>query len=307
MDMRQLHYFVTVVEQQTFTEAAVALHISQPSLSIAIKKFEEQIGFTLVDRSRRKLTVTKEGERVYLEAKKLLTHVKYVSQEMMRLKSHGPPELSLGIIESVKSWIPKILLSFRKEFKDVRIHLHEILSLQDVEKALTHFTIYLAITNQYIQNKEIAMLPIYEERLVALLPPKHRLKDEEFVTIKDLKQDDFIISREGFQTREDILHAFRKQGITPNIQFEIERFETASSLVKDGLGVTLVPENYVTHTEQHAYHIKHIQSADISRPVYVAYMKHRYVPPIVEAFITLVHTYFQTSSTIKTSQITDMK
>ncbi len=296
MDIRSLHYFITIVEEKTFTEAATKLHISQPSLSTAIKKLEEKIGLTLLDRSTRKLRVTKEGELIYNEAKKLLTHADYVADEMKRLKKEGPPVLSIGLIESSKFWIPKIFPSFREKFQNVRIKLLEILSLEQVENALTHFEIHIAITNQYIQNKEIAIIPIYEERLVALLPPGHPLKHHESVTLADVVKDDFIISKEGFQTREDILHAFRQQGMTPNIQFEIERFETACSLVEDGLGITLLPENYVRYTKHQSYHIKEILDTDISRPVYLAFVKNRYVPPIVETFITLVEDFFHTNN-----------
>lgn len=293
MDIRPLRYFITVVEEKTFTAAATKLHISQPSLSTAIKKLEQNIGLTLLDRSTRKLRVTKEGELVYNEAKKLLTHASYVADEMKRLKMQGPLALSIGLIESSKFWIPKVFPSFREQFQDVRIKLLEILSLEEVENALTHFDIHIAITNQYIQNKEIAIIPIYEERLVALLPPNHPLQHDESITLKDVVNEDFIISKEGFQTREDILHAFRKQGMTPNIQFEIERFETACSLVEDGLGITFLPENYVRYSKNQSYHIKEIRHADISRPVYLAFVKNRYVPPIVQSFIALVKEFFQ--------------
>jgi len=292
MDLRQLQYFVTVVEQATFTAAASLLHISQPSLSASIKKLEDNLGLTLLDRSTRHLQLTKEGHILYEEAKKLIVHFEHVEKEMIRLKQQGPLELSIGLIESAEFWIPKVLTKFKDEFSEVHIRLLEVLSLKDVEEALNNFHVHLAITNQYINNKDIKTIPIYEEKLVVLLPPNHPLKHEAYVTLKMLKNEDFIISKEGFQTREDILNAFRQSGMKPHIQIEIERFETACSLVEDGLGITVVPENYVKYSNKHHYHIKYIDDANISRTVYLAYVKNRYLPPIVMRFIAMVKKFF---------------
>lgn len=295
MEIRQLHYFITVIEKKTFTAAASSLHISQPSLSIAIKKLETKLGLVLLDRSTRNLTLTTEGKILYEEAKKLVTHFEHISNEMKRLKEQGPLELSIGLIESSKFWLPKVLPSFKEKFTNVHIKLLEILSQQDVEKALTNFEVHIAITNQYFSNEDIATIPIYEEKLVALIPPEHPLKNKQAITISDLKNEEFIISKQGFQTREDILNAFQKEGIKPNIQFEIERFETACTLVEDSFGITVVPENYVKYSNKHTFHIKRIHQAKIARMVYLAYVKNRYHPPLVNHFILLVKDFFNES------------
>lgn len=292
MDIRQLTYFTTLAEKASYTHAANLLHISQPSLSATIKKLEEEIGLQLIDRTRRQVSMTKEGETLYQEAKKLLNHHDYVSGEMSRLKNQGPMEISIGLIESTMFFMPKILTAFKKEFPNVRVTLQETLSLSDVENALLHFEVQLAITNQYIHNDAIETFPLYEENLVALLPYGHHLTQQD-LRIHDLAAETFIVCKEGFQTRADILTAFSKAGATPNIQYEIERFETACSLVENGLGITVIPENYVTFANKPNCTIKTIHDAGISRTVYPAYEKDRYLPPIVSRFINLLTSYFR--------------
>ncbi len=212
---------------------------------------------------------------------------------MDRLKQQGPLELSIGLIESSMFFVSGILTQFKQEYNDVRIRLLETLSLSDVEQALNNFDIHLAITNQYIHKDDIETIPIYEERLVALLPPGHRLNEQKTLAICDLDGENFIVCKEGFQTRRDILNAFSKSGIKPNIQFEIERFETGSSLVEDGLGITVVPENYIRYANNARCTSKAIEGAGISRTVYLAYDKNRYLPPIVERFMELVKASFR--------------
>ncbi|WLR50824.1 LysR family transcriptional regulator [Bacillus tianshenii] len=294
MDLRELRYFVTIVEHTTFTAAAAKLHISQPSLSATIKKLEHNIGFSLLDRNSRELRLTKEGKILYHEAKKLLNHSEHVREEMIRLKKDGPLEISLGLIESAKYWLPKVLYAFKQQYPNVHMKIFDILSSSEVVKSFDNYTIHLAITNQYIDNPDIQSLPLYEEKLVVLLPSSSSLADKEALTIHDLEQEPFIVCREGFQTREDILNTFRKVGVKPNLQFEIERFETAISLVENGLGITVVPENYVKGTTKYQFHIKPIhKSHNISRTVYLTTNTNHYLPPIVLTFINLIQDYFE--------------
>jgi|SRR5690625_3377144 len=293
MDHRTLLYFTTLIDQGSFTKAAKTLHISQPSLSSAIKKLESNVGLSLIERSTRKSTLTTEGEIFYSEAKKLLNHFNYVNKEMIRLKQDGPLELQIGLIESVKYWLPKVIAKYSKSNPDLHIKLFEVLGLSQVENVLQNYKIHLAITNQYFETEDIVTIPIYNENLVALLPIGHSLQDANHISIKDIQNDHLIISKEGFQTRDDILNEFQKSNMKPKIRFEIERFETACSLVEEGLGITIVPENYVKYIQHPPFVIKPINSNNLSRTVYIAHMKNRYLPPVVMEFIDITKDFFR--------------
>lgn len=293
MEFRQMTYFVTVVDEGSFTRAAEKLHISQPSLSTSIRNLEQRLGLRLLDRHTRRMDLTIEGKILYEEAKKLMAHFNHIKREMERLEKQGPLELSIGLIESAEFWVPNVLSKFKQTYSEVQIRLLEVLSLKGVKQSLNDFRIHLAITNQYIDDDTIQTIPIYNETLVALLPPNHPLKHKNGINIKDLATENFIISKEGFQTRQDILEAFQRKGLQPNIQFEIERFETACSLVENELGVTVVPKNYVKYSNKHTYHIKEINDSSISRTVYLAFVKNRYLPPIIQKFMVYVQEFFE--------------
>ena len=292
MDYRTLLYFTTLIDQGSFTKAAKILHISQPALSSTIKKVEDTVGLTLVERSTRKILLTTEGKILYKEAKKLLNHFHHVEQEMLRLKSDGPLELKIGLIESVNSWLPEIITNYSQTNPNIHIKLSEVLGPEQVESALKNYKIHLAITNQLFDDEEISTVPIYKEQLVALLPKGHSLINKKKLSILDLKDDKLIICKEGFQTRDDILNEFRKSGVTPHISFEIERFETACSLVDAGLGVTFVPENYLSDQHHASFSIKRMNSSHLYRTVYLARIKDRYLPPVVENFSEKIHSFF---------------
>ncbi|MFC0015017.1 MULTISPECIES: LysR family transcriptional regulator [Allobacillus] len=293
MDTRQLRYYVALIEAGTYTKAAEQLHISQPSLSATIKKLEESVGLTLINRGSRSLHMTHEGKILYEEARRFLQHFQHVTDEMERLKQQGPLEISIGLIESTIFFVPEILKQFKQEYEEAKVSLMETLSLSDVERALYNFDIHLAITNQNIFQNDIETLPIYEEKLVTLIPSGHRLANKRTIQLHDLENESFIVCKEGFQTRQDILNAFNRAGVQPNIQFEIERFETSCSLVEKGLGITVVPENYVTYSKHTNLVVKSLAEDNISRTVYLAYVNNRYMPPIVKRFIEMIETYFK--------------
>ncbi|MCJ1909943.1 LysR family transcriptional regulator [Planococcus ruber] len=293
MNMTHLKYYITLVEQASFTKAANELLIAQPSLSMAIKKLETELELKLLDRSKRDLSLTKEGEILYEEAKKLMNHVNYVEGEMKRLKDQGPMELAIGIIESAKFWIPKILKAIKDEYPGVRIEIVEVLGLDDVHKALNNYDIHFAITNQLVSKQEVNVLPIYKENFVALLPTGHPLTKKAKLNVTDLISESFIIFKEGFQTRQDILNAFRQAGSKPNIQFEVERFETAISFVEEGLGVTLVPVNYIKSFQNNRYEVRELNDHNVTRTVFLAHDTRRYLPPLVNRSIELIRGFFE--------------
>ncbi|MDQ0178411.1 DNA-binding transcriptional LysR family regulator [Bacillus chungangensis] len=120
----------------------------------------------------------------------------------------------------------------------------------------------------------------------------HPLNNKEKIELSDLVKQPFIISKPGFQTREDILNAFSLEGLRPTIHYEIERFETACSLVGEGLGITILPESYLKYSSENKLHIQHINNPALTRSVYLAYFKDRYQPPIVYDLCDRIRHFF---------------
>lgn len=292
MDLKQLTYFVTIVDYKSFSKAAQKLHISQPSLSNAIKSLESDLGFQILDRNTRSIELTEAGAILYSKAVQLLLEMDRVKKEMDEVKHIGSGEIQLGMIESVKHWIPKVILQYNDDFPNMRIKLTEVLSGDDVKNSLRNYKTHAIITNQFIQENDIETIPLYNEKLVLVLHESNPLTNNSSVTLKDLVGEPFIISSEGFQTREDVLNAFEMEDIIPTIKYEIERFETALSLVREGIGITLIPENYLQALPDNTLVKKSINSPALERTVYLTYLKNRYVSPAIHTFINKTKQYF---------------
>ncbi|KMZ40058.1 MULTISPECIES: LysR family transcriptional regulator [Bacillales] len=292
MDIKHLHYFVTVCDQLSYSKAAQKLHISQPSLSNAIKNLEQEVGSPLLERNTRKMELTDAGKILYQKSLLLLSQMNMLKKEMEEVKLTGSGDLIIGIIESVKHWIPKVIRGYQGRFPSINIKLIEVLSGKAVKESLRKYHTHLLITNQFIDEDDIESFPLYDERLMLVLHKDHALAEKESVRLKDLANEPFIISTEGFQTREDILTAFSFEQVNPQIKFEIERFETALTLVRENLGVTIIPENYLSGSTDASLVRKTIDSPALERTVYLAYMKNRYLSPAVQAFLEEVRGKF---------------
>lgn len=292
MQINQLIHFVTIVEKQSFTTAASELHIAQPSLSASIKRLENEIGFILIDRSSRVFKLTAEGKHFYNEAGKFVMHHKQVTEAAENLKTKGLNHISISLIESVKSWFPDIVKSYRQIHTDTRIKIDHALSIADIEKSFNDYDVNLAITNQFIENEEIISIPLYEESLVAALPKTNQFTGRDNVALKDIADLPLIISHDGYQTRSEIVHAFNRIGLQANIGFEIERFELTSEFIKQGIGIAILPEKYALTLNSKDVDIKKISDLPFYRIVYISIDKTRFLSPLTEAFINLVLDYF---------------
>ncbi|QTD39428.1 LysR family transcriptional regulator [Sporosarcina sp. Te-1] len=293
MDLKQLTYFVTVVEQKSFSKAASVLHISQPSLSNAIKNMEDEVGFKLLERNTRNIGLTESGQLLYERALHILLDMSILEKEMQEARLVGKGELRLGMIESVKHWIPKVIRRYEEKFADMNLFLTEELSGEDVKRSLRQYKSHAVITNQLIDEADIRTVPLYKEKLVLVLHETHPLAKRDVVLLSDLRDEPFIITSEGFQTREDVLETFTEEGIHPYIQYEVERFETALSLILENLGVSLIPENYLADRHNARLVHKTIASPSLERTVYLTYLKDRYMAPAIEAFIEETIRFFR--------------
>lgn len=292
MQINQLIHFVTIVNKQSFTTAANELHIAQPSLSASIKRLENEIGFTLIDRSSRLFKLTAEGRSFFDEANKFVMHHRQVTEAAVHLKTKGINHISISLIESVKSWLPEVVKAYREINTDTRIKIDHALSIAEIEKSFNDYDVNLAITNQFIENDKIISIPLYEESLIVALPKDNPFSNQKNVTLKDISDMPLIISHDGYQTRTEIVRAFNRIGLQANIGFEIERFELTSEFIKQSLGIAILPEKYALTLDERDVDIKEISDLSFYRIVYISIDKTRFLSPLTESFINLVLDYF---------------
>ncbi|WP_338754392.1 LysR family transcriptional regulator [Bacillus sp. FJAT-52991] len=290
MDFRKLQYFVVTAQEQSISKAAILLHISQPSLSHSIKKLEEELKFSLFERTAKGIELTEPGKRFYNRAREILQHVHNVEMEIEEIQQMGEGKLSIGLIESVRNWLPKMVADYTKQHPKLKVELKEMLSPDSIIQALNRLDIHFVISNHKIKSDLIHVQELYSEPLVVAMHKNHPLANYQHLYLEDLATEAFIVSTHGLQTRENLIQMFQRHNLSLKIQFEIERFEMACRLIEYNVGIALLPINSIKSYRSDDIIYKSIQDEAIFRTIYLLTVKNRYLPPVVEEFIQLLLT-----------------
>lgn len=283
-------YFTETVKHQSFSRAAKALHISQPSLSNAIKTLEQEIKAPLIERTTKQFQLTELGQQFYERAKFLIAQFKVMETELKELAKGEALEIRLGMIESANYWFSQVMIAYQTYYPYNQITLINTLYNQTVRQALLGLHVHAVITNQHIVDKEIKSELLYNERYVVLIKRNHPFARKEIITLADFAEESLIIGMPEFQTSAHILKAFEQEHVLPHIQYKVERFEMIKVLVEEGLGIALLPEHYVEQHLSQCLMIRPVQSEFLHRNVYLSTMKDRTFPTSIMKLLELVKT-----------------
>ncbi|GAB4065530.1 LysR family transcriptional regulator [Ancylobacter sonchi] len=239
--LRQLRYFVAVVEGGGVAQASRHLNISQPSVSVAVKELEMSFGMQMFVRQRSSgMTLTPVGQRVYLHALQLLKHAREFEQRALGENDIVAGEISLACFETLAPlYAPGLIASFRERYPDVTIRLH-IGAQEKIIEGLRSGAYDLAIC--YVQGlsasiDHVALLPDLYPR--AVLPRSHRFASRTSLSLSMLADDDLILL-DIWPSNEYFLTLFDEAGVAPRVAYRVPSIELVRGLVGQGLGFSVL-------------------------------------------------------------------
>jgi len=242
MELRQLEYFLSVARLGKVTRAAAALFVSQPSVTVSVRKLESELGVELFDRSSGRLALTAEGRRFMERAERILMQVEDAAAEMR--DSDGPIRgaLRIGITPMLGALLlPPALARFRKDAPEVEISLVEEGSLA-IGHHLEKGELDLGIMVISDLSASLSSRGIGEGRIVACIPPGHPLAALEAIPFPALRDQPLILFQGDTYTRKVILAECARSGFSPNIAFASSQVGTAMGLVAQGVGIAFFIE-----------------------------------------------------------------
>ncbi|MEK4425333.1 LysR family transcriptional regulator [Solibacillus sp. FSL K6-1523] len=290
MDLKKMYYFAAVVKFQSFSRAANALHISQPSLSNAVKTLERDIGALLIDRTTKQFQLTELGDQFYERSNRLIAQFEVMETELKEFAKGEHIEIRLGMIESANYWFSQVMIAYKQQYPHNKITIIDTLYNQTVRQALLRLNVHAVITNQHIIDHEIKSELLYNEPYVILTKKDHPFASKKIIKLVDFSDETLIIGMPEFQTSGQILKAFEQENVTPHIQYKIERFEMIKILVEEGLGIAILPQHYVAQPLPECLMTHQLQSEFLNRNVYLSTMKDRTFPESIEKLFELIKT-----------------
>jgi len=240
--LRQLRYLVAVVEIGHFGRAAEACFVTQSTLSTAIRELETILGQTLIERTKRHVSVTPLGLEVAERAKMVLRDVGDIVE--LAQATGGPLSglIRLGAIPTIGPYlIPSMMREVRNSYPDAQFYLHEGKS-DDLLAAIAEVSLDLALLAFPYETPGMEQMEIMRDRFWLAVPEKHGLARRKQVMANDLDGSEMLLLEEGHCLRDHALAACRVGDVPKGEQIQATTLLTAVEMVAEGIGMTLVPE-----------------------------------------------------------------
>ncbi|SEA69505.1 LysR substrate-binding domain-containing protein [Variovorax sp. YR216] len=247
MTLTELKYIVAVARERHFGKAAEACFVSQPTLSVAIKKLEDELEVKLFERSAGEVTVTPLGEQIVQQAQSVLDQAASIKEIAKRGKDPLSGPLNLGVIYTIGPYLlPDLVRQNIARTPQMPLVLQENFTARLLEM-LRSGEIDCAIMAEPFPDTGLAMAALYDEPFMAAVPAHHPLAGKESVTSDELKKETMLLLGTGHCFRDHVLEvcpefarfSSNAEGIRKS--FEGSSLETIKHMVASGMGVTLVP------------------------------------------------------------------
>ena len=279
MTLLQLQYFQTLAHVLHYTQAAAELHIAQPSLSYSIKELEKELGVKLFEKDSRHIKLTIYGEQFLPYAERILSMLDEGVNVLHQMAGSAQQIIRLGYFHSISaSLIPSIMLDIygQDQNQNIRFQFAEAASFdlfQMLKKGELDFSFCLH------QDEELESVVVMRQPLYLAVPEHHPLAKRESVTFQDFAREPVVMLDKPSNLRTQLDRVYAKNGLTPNVVFEVRECNAALQYVALHFGVSVLPRVPAMENERVVVHPISDEDPAFIRTVYFSWMKGRPLSP----------------------------
>ncbi|WP_428912263.1 LysR family transcriptional regulator [Niallia sp. Krafla_26] len=285
MELLQLKYFQTVAYMEHMSKAAKKLNISQPSLSLMIKRLEDEMGTPLFDRVGRNIQLNESG-------KILLKHVNTIFSEIENAKlkiQYREKETHKKITISISNprFLSGVLIEYFNKNPDASIQ-QSIGSKESIRVQLNKGEIDLGIAGPPIEDESIESCVLMEEDIVLVVPKNHRLANRTIIDLKEVASESFISLAGYDEYNKKVNNLCRSVGFTPKVIFEVD-YGLLNEMLQLNICVALIP---IALCEKHQLNYVKISDPESKFIVGLSWLKDRHLSPFADEFRKFIITYY---------------
>jgi LysR family hydrogen peroxide-inducible transcriptional activator len=241
MNTRDLKYFVALCDHKHFGKAADACFVSQPALSMQIKKLEEYLGIKLLERTNKSLLITDHGQMIAERARAILSQMDEVCEIAAAAKDPYNGELKIGVFPTLAPYLlPLIIPQLSKRYPNVSFYLIEEQTSTLIEK-LKQGKLHAALLAAPITEKNIRSTLLFEEEFMLATSVTHPLAKLKSIKQQHLDNKNLLLLEEGHCMRDQALALCQRMQTSENQHFRATSLETLRHMVTAGVGITLIP------------------------------------------------------------------
>lgn len=288
MELRQLHYFLTVAEELHFGRAAKRLSMTQPPLSQQIQLLENELGVLLFKRTKRHVELTKAGTTFLEGVTRALDQLNQAIDSSQRAQRGEIGKLTVGFVGSATyDILPPLIREYQNQYPNVEVKLKE-LSTPDQIDELYHRRLDIGFVRPPIPRDVILSEIIHETPCILALPRQHPLTKEKEIRVSMLKNQPFIIVSRNIWPGlyDDIVSLFRNAGFSLKIKQEATEYQTVIGLIAAGIGIAVVPAPLKNFSIKDVVY-REISGVKLTAKMAIAFQKDR-LSPETNNFINLI-------------------
>jgi len=256
MELRHLQYFLVLAEELNFSRAARRLHIAQPSLSQQIRQLEAELETELFDRSVRPIRITNAGQLLMGNAANLVNEAEETAREVRRAGRGEVGRLRIGYsYGGLYDLVLALLRRLRAAWPETNMVIHQLAEREQIPALRTRRVDLVLGRLTEPLSSDVVVMPLREERLIAILPVDHRLAGGKTVALADLRSEPFVMFPRRLEpvVFDNYIQACVAAGFTLRLDHEVSDAQTQALAIAAGLGVGLTGDHLALHFPELVY------------------------------------------------------
>ncbi|WP_266204583.1 LysR family transcriptional regulator [Pontibacter kalidii] len=246
MELQQIKYFLALAQELHFWNTAERMFITQSALSRQIKALEEELGVRLFERNKRSVKLTEAGAFLRDQWLPLLDEINRIHLQAKKIHEGAFGTVRIGYPGSIAySFMPDLIASISRTLPELKVELVEPTDIS-FEQLLLNYQMDMAFRRDPAENPALQSTCLYSEPFALVVPNSHRLNEQNFTGLHDLKEEKFILSNLAQTTfyTSSLRQIFEDNHFTPDVRIESDFGGMVLGLVSKGLGITILPYSY---------------------------------------------------------------
>ncbi|MGD0498735.1 MAG: LysR family transcriptional regulator [Bryobacteraceae bacterium] len=288
MELYSLQVFLTIAAEKSFSRAAEKLLRTQPAVSLALQRLEQELGEKLIDRSGKDLPLTDAGRAVLVYARRFESLRREMINSLAELRDHSAGTLVIGANESTSLYLLRHIERYRELHPKVKVQVRRSLSSR-IPNELLDGNLELGVISYDPGDERLKSKVIFIDALAFVVSPRHRLSRRKAVSIAELASENFIAHNVVSPYREAVLREFQSRKVPLHMDVEMPTIETIRKMVQADMGVAFLPRMCVEEEiEQKTLREVRVKELHVERKIRLIYPTRRELSHAARAFLDVV-------------------
>jgi len=288
ISLRQLQIFEAVARLLSYTKAAQELFLSQPTVSMQVKKLESDIGLALTEQIGKKVSLTEAGHALYQTACDILGTLGRFEMQIDDQKGLRTGQLRIAVVTTANYFMPRLLGKFRQAYPGINVSL-EVTNREHILERMTRNLDDLYLVGKPPKSSELEFQPYLANPMVVVAPVEHKLANEIAVPLSDIANEFFIMREHGSGTRLAVEQKFADAKLALKVGMELGSNESIKQGISGGLGLAVLSLHTLTRGDMSELTVLDVQGFPISWQWYIGHPRGKRLSIITRTFIDFMY------------------